>query len=173
MSERYTWLRPKARVTGEPTGKDLRHWLKAMVASLDVERSSLLLPRERSARVSSTSSQGFNDSGEEILCKICYEGQEDEDGPKELVRPCACRGSAAYIHIACLKQWHLSLGNPTTLRCPTCKQAYVGNVAVQVSASSIEFSVQLGCNNREDTKGSRLRVVPLLKTANLSDPNSP
>eukprot|EP00976_Prorocentrum_cordatum_P036283 738309-Prorocentrum_minimum.AAC.12 len=45
-----------------------------------------------------------------------------------LVSPCACRGSNALIHTECLKAWHTSLGNPTDLRCPTCKQHYYGEM---------------------------------------------
>ena len=38
---------------------------------------------------------------EEKVCRVCF-GDED-DGP--LVQPCACRGSAKWIHEHCLEQW--------------------------------------------------------------------
>merc|ERR1740124_1394120 len=38
---------------------------------------------------------------EERTCRLCW-GDED-DGP--LVQPCACRGSAKFIHKACLERW--------------------------------------------------------------------
>ena len=38
---------------------------------------------------------------EEKQCRLCW-GEED-DGP--LVQPCACRGSAKWIHQHCLEQW--------------------------------------------------------------------
>uniref|UniRef100_A0A7S0RWC9 RING-CH-type domain-containing protein n=1 Tax=Pyramimonas obovata TaxID=1411642 RepID=A0A7S0RWC9_9CHLO len=124
----------------------------------------------RSARHSHTSSDLGNEA-EEILCKICYEGQEDEEGHKELVRPCACRGSAAYIHIACLKQWHLSLGNPTTLRCPTCKQAYVGNVAVQLARMNLQVVEDIISSKlkdfKEQTKWQELRATVMTQLAQV------
>ena len=43
-------------------------------------------------------------------------------------------GSAAYIHTGCLKQWHIKMANPTqTPECPTCKQMYFGEVAVELA----------------------------------------
>jgi E3 ubiquitin-protein ligase DOA10 len=46
-----------------------------------------------------------------------------------LVSPCACRGSAAFVHVGCLKQWHAAL-SAAVIHCPTCEQPYVGDVAV-------------------------------------------
>jgi hypothetical protein len=107
--------------------------LEVTMAVLEVTMASLRLYRSECA------DDGWHEcTGEERQCRICFEGAEEED----LVRPCACRGSAAFIHIGCLKEWHRSTvkqslvtqsGRVTTPRCKTCKQPYVGHVAVPVS----------------------------------------
>ena len=38
---------------------------------------------------------------EEKRCRVCLEGEAN--GP--LVQPCACRGSAMWIHQHCLEKW--------------------------------------------------------------------
>ena len=38
---------------------------------------------------------------EEALCRICRE----EDELEALLTPCACKGSVAYVHRACLLRW--------------------------------------------------------------------
>ena len=38
---------------------------------------------------------------EEKRCRLCYGGEED--GP--LVQPCACRGTAKWVHKHCLEAW--------------------------------------------------------------------
>jgi len=64
-------------------------------------------------------------------CRICFEEESPNENLKEvLVSPCACRGSSAQVHLCCLQQWHLTGTRPAPLRCPTCKQAYFGSVAV-------------------------------------------
>ncbi|CAK0890236.1 unnamed protein product, partial [Prorocentrum cordatum] len=37
------------------------------------------------------------------LCRICLDGDCDEQGP--LIRPCGCRGSIESVHLGCLQQW--------------------------------------------------------------------
>ncbi|KAK3267670.1 hypothetical protein CYMTET_23789 [Cymbomonas tetramitiformis] len=74
----------------------------------------------------------------EFLCRICYGGDEEVAEKGELVCPCACRGSNKYIHITCLKQWHLTSGSRMELQCPTCKQRYFGVVAVQLARMTVE-----------------------------------
>ena len=41
-----------------------------------------------------------DEAAAEIRCRLCLEG---DDGP--LVQPCACRGTAKFIHNACLEHW--------------------------------------------------------------------
>ena len=48
-------------------------------------------------------------------CRICFDEGED------LLTPCACKGSAAYIHSECLGRW-LEISNKTT--CDICKTPY-------------------------------------------------
>lgn len=55
-----------------------------------------------------------------------------------LVSPCACRGSVAYVHVGCLKKWHLNLGNPTSLACPMCEQQYLGDMAEELARLNLE-----------------------------------
>eukprot|EP00241_Pyramimonas_parkeae_P006171 CAMPEP_0114250160 /NCGR_PEP_ID=MMETSP0058-20121206/14548_1 /TAXON_ID=36894 /ORGANISM="Pyramimonas parkeae, CCMP726" /LENGTH=419 /DNA_ID=CAMNT_0001363795 /DNA_START=421 /DNA_END=1680 /DNA_ORIENTATION=+ len=107
---------------------------------------------------------------EEHTCKICYENAETSD-QGNLVRPCACRGSAAYIHIGCLKQWHMSLGNPTTLRCPTCKQAYVGHVAIELAEMNVKLVEEIikekMSNRKERAKWKELHATVLTQHAQV------
>ena len=58
---------------------------------------------------------------EEKTCRQCW-GNED-DGP--LVQPCACRGSAQWIHKACLEQWRrTSPREDAAYRCGQCMDYY-------------------------------------------------
>ena len=60
-------------------------------------------------------------SEEEKTCRLCYGGEED--GP--LVQPCACRGSAKYIHIHCLEKWRrMSPKEDAAYRCGQCMDEY-------------------------------------------------
>ncbi|KAL4445285.1 hypothetical protein ABPG74_022098 [Tetrahymena malaccensis] len=49
---------------------------------------------------------------EEMVCKICFEGENKEDKSKNkkslLISPCLCQGSMKYIHQECLKEWIIS-----------------------------------------------------------------
>ena len=61
-----------------------------------------------------------DDDGDQ--CRVCYEGADEGI----LCQPCACRGTAAHIHINCLHQWRLAAtarGHPSD-RCPACKTEY-------------------------------------------------
>jgi len=73
------------------------------------------------------------------VCRICLDGDCDEQGP--LIRPCACRGSIESVHLGCLRQWircRMGLldedrGNTCFVRqmdCDLCKQAYPSHVRV-------------------------------------------
>lgn len=97
-----------------------------------------------------------SEAGEQPMCFICFEGEGDSaaefhersggaafstghrHNDSTLVSPCACRGSAAFVHIGCLKKWHLNLGNPTSLTCPTCEQQYIGEVAEELARLNLE-----------------------------------
>ena len=42
-------------------------------------------------------------SGDEIICRVCY--QEDFDVENPLVEVCKCKGGIQFIHYQCLKMW--------------------------------------------------------------------
>ena len=64
------------------------------------------------------------------ICRICLSGKD----ASELVSPCACRGTQAYVHLRCLRRWqqtsnssspHESPPNPKRGRqCPVCLTNY-------------------------------------------------
>ncbi|KAK3594813.1 hypothetical protein CHS0354_002851 [Potamilus streckersoni] len=54
---------------------------------------------------------------EEIICRICHEGDQDE----ELISPCLCAGSMGMLHISCLEQW---LGSSNTTKCEICQYQF-------------------------------------------------
>ena len=57
---------------------------------------------------------------DEKRCRLCLEG---DDGP--LVQPCACRGTAKFIHKACLEKWRrTSQREDAAYRCGQCKDEY-------------------------------------------------
>ena len=63
-------------------------------------------------------------------CWVCLEA-----GSTELLRGCACRGSAGYAHLDCLVQVAASSASSTDAwqQCPTCQQDYTGSVSVGLS----------------------------------------
>jgi len=74
------------------------------------------------------------------LCRICLDGDCDEQGP--LIRPCGCRGSIESVHLGCLQQWircRMGLmdekgGNAYLVKqqnCDLCKQALPSHVCLQ------------------------------------------
>jgi hypothetical protein len=93
-------------------------------------------------RVPSYSAAGVDDvqlqelqrsNAEEVVCRICLGGPEEEDDPL-LVAPCLCKGSSTALHLGCLRQWlevkylvknldnsYISFKPPG---CEVCKAAY-------------------------------------------------
>ena len=58
---------------------------------------------------------------EETRCRVCL-GDEDDGS---LVQPCACRGSAKWIHAHCLEQWRrTSPKEDAAYRCGQCMDKY-------------------------------------------------
>ena len=43
------------------------------------------------------------DTGEEPVCRFCFESGDSEHGP--LVSPCKCAGSLRFVHVKCLHRW--------------------------------------------------------------------
>ena len=66
---------------------------------------------------------------EEKTCRLCW-GDED-DGP--LVQPCACCGSAKWIHEHCLEQWRrTSSSEDAAFRCGQCRDEYRDALSVEL-----------------------------------------
>ena len=53
------------------------------------------------------------------ICRICLE----PDDPSSLCRPCACKGTQAYVHPTCLRRWQETSSLARSI-CPVCKNAY-------------------------------------------------
>ena len=61
------------------------------------------------------------DGEEEWQCRICL-ASDDTDS---LIAPCDCRGSARWVHRACLDEWRAQERVPRAFtHCPTCKFEY-------------------------------------------------
>jgi hypothetical protein len=56
-------------------------------------------------------------TNEEISCRICKESDEQED----LIRPCECSGSVAFIHRSCLDRWRITAAQQNTQFINTCE----------------------------------------------------
>ncbi|XP_045474863.1 E3 ubiquitin-protein ligase MARCHF3-like [Harmonia axyridis] len=52
-----------------------------------------------------------------IVCRICY----DADSNEELITPCRCKGTVAYVHRSCLETW---LAEANATNCELCHQAF-------------------------------------------------
>lgn len=60
-------------------------------------------------------------------CYLCLEGASEG----ELIRGCACRGSAGFAHLACFVQSaKADATNQRWTKCPTCKQHFTGRVQI-------------------------------------------
>ena len=57
----------------------------------------------------------------DLCCRICF----DDDSRANLVRPCACAGSIAYVHPHCLSEWIARTESVESRSlCPQCKAPY-------------------------------------------------
>lgn len=64
---------------------------------------------------------------DKAICRICYESNNGKKNP--LIKPCACRGSLAFIHLRCLQHWqHLDFER-NGRACELCLAIYedIGN----------------------------------------------
>ncbi|XP_044753677.1 E3 ubiquitin-protein ligase MARCHF3-like [Coccinella septempunctata] len=52
-----------------------------------------------------------------LICRICY----DADSNEELITPCRCKGTVAYVHRSCLETW---LAEANATNCELCHQAF-------------------------------------------------
>ena len=79
------------------------------------------------------------DTGEaaaETRCRLCLEGEED--GP--LVQPCACRGSAKWIHRHCLEHWRRTgLKEDAAYRCGQCMDEYRDALSLELLSARLQI----------------------------------
>ena len=72
---------------------------------------------------------------EKNRCRLCW-GDED-DSP--LVQPCACRGSAKFIHKHCLEKWRrTSPREDTAYRCGQCRDHYRGALSLELLGARLQ-----------------------------------
>ena len=72
---------------------------------------------------------------EEKMCRVCLEGEEN--GP--LVQPCACRGSAKFIHKACLERWRrTSPKQDAVYRCGQCGDHYRDALSIELLSARLQ-----------------------------------
>ena len=69
------------------------------------------------------------------MCRLCW-GDED-DGP--LVQPCACRGSAKWIHEHCLEQWRRTAPREdAAYRCGQCMDEYRDALSLELLSARLQ-----------------------------------
>ena len=72
---------------------------------------------------------------DEKRCRLCL---GDEDGGP-LVQPCACRGSAKFIHKACLEKWRrTSPREDAAYRCGQCKDEYRDALSLELLGARLQ-----------------------------------
>ena len=78
----------------------------------------------------------LNMVAEEMTCRLCW-GDED-DGP--LVQPCACRGSAKFIHQHCLEQWRRTSPRvDAAYRCGQCLDEYRDALSIELLSARLQM----------------------------------
>jgi len=98
-------------------------------------------------------------------CWLCL-----TDAPA-LVRGCACRGSAGFVHVSCLVT--AATHDPATwIRCPTCKQDFYGELRRGLATARWELAAALAEGSTErlaaqaamlESQGRFLEAVPLFE----------
>ena len=79
-----------------------------------------------------------------MVCRHC---RDDEDEGL-LVQPCACRGSAKWIHKHCLKKWRrTSPKEDAAYRCGQCRDHYCDSLSLELLLARL----QAERTNRKDT----------------------
>jgi len=82
-----------------------------------------------------------NINTEDKMCRICYE--EDEE-ISQIISPCACSGTMAFIHVHCLKKW-IDTKNVlyNDYRCEQCKE----NLTLQRTYKEEKFTLDFFYEN--------------------------
>jgi hypothetical protein len=101
-------------------------------------------------------------------CRICL----DNDHPDELISPCLCNGSSAYVHRKCLNDWRSENANGKGFKsCDICQFEYVIETVVTDRKEErkrlfkyylfvfrdigIDLNTNTGYSNRNRNSGSR------------------
>lgn len=121
--------------------------VRQMVASADAAtQPELRLEDHQSAPASCrTDDPEDADARRTACCRICLlDGSDDPSDP--LIRPCQCKGSIAFVHLGCLRQWikgRLSLPDTQNgsyfykqLGCELCRSPYPTYVDRETSEGS-------------------------------------
>ena len=84
------------------------------------------------------------------VCWICF------DHIGELLRGCACRGTAGYVHVACMVEAnrHRKIAHD---QCPTCEQSFVGALSMALAEARVR-------DNRASSSN-----IDRMATSNLAD----
>lgn len=90
-------------------------------------------------------------SVEPAACRICLE----EEGL--LVRPCACRGTSAYVHQACLERW---VQESNREACEICHEAYAQQEVCGCDLKQYLVAIS-SFRPRSDVEEALLRMTPL------------
>ena len=74
-------------------------------------------------------------SVEEKTCRLCW----GDEGDSPLVQPCACRGSAQWIHKHCLEQWRrTSPREDAAYRCGQCTDHYRDALSLELLSARLQ-----------------------------------
>ena len=88
-----------------------------------------------SAPTTSKTKEEGEEEEEEERCRVCLEGEHG--GP--LVQPCACRGSAKFIHKHCLEQWQrTSPKEDAAYRCGQCMDEYRDALSIELLSARLQ-----------------------------------
>ena len=94
---------------------------------------------------------------EEKRCRLCFGGEDDG----QLVQPCACRGSAQWVHRRCLEQWRrTSPKEDAAYRCGQCRDEYRDTLSIELLSARLQAERMSGqaTNLTLSTLGTELQV---------------
>mmetsp|Transcript_11382 Transcript_11382/g.31067 ORF Transcript_11382/g.31067 Transcript_11382/m.31067 type:complete len:366 (-) Transcript_11382:110-1207(-) len=74
------------------------------------------------------------------VCRMCLTTAEEAN--EELISPCCCRGSLAFVHYDCILRHYTARGKWWDLTCPTCKLQYSSGVSVRLGLSGLAQAEQ-------------------------------
>jgi hypothetical protein len=117
-------------------------------------------------------------------CRFCLENDEISN----LIQPCGCKGSSAYVHLQCLYKWQVSMQADTSdtdergTICSSCRQPFDPSppsaleiLAVKLKPTSILSSLGMDkdtCNGRENVLFSLIIASRKMSTPLASNSSS-